>query len=152
MLFDEHNPIVKLCALGMDYEGQGKADEAAATFRKAWDEAHSDLEKCAAAHYVARHQPGVAGKLSWDETALRHALLVDDARICGSYPSLYLNIAKCLEDLNRPAEANEHYRKALSYAHCLNDDGYGSLISAGIRKGIERTSGPHEISGRITPA
>lgn len=146
MLFDEHNAIVKLCALGMDYEGQGRPEDAAATFRKAWSEAGNDLEKCAAAHYVARHQPGVAEKLTWDEVALKHAMQVNDPRICGSFPSLYLNIAKCLEDLNRSAEANEHYRKALSYVHCLNDDGYGNLIQVGIRKGIERTSGPHEAS------
>jgi tetratricopeptide (TPR) repeat protein len=140
MLFDEHNAIVKLCARGMESEGAGYADEASALFHRAWDEARTDLEKCAAAHYLARHQQSVSDKLIWDRTALAHALKVADERIKGSYPSLYLNIGKCLEDLGDRERAHEQYRLALSYTSFLGQDGYGSMIAAGIRKGIERTT------------
>ena len=34
MEFDPNNQIVKLCALGMDMEGQGKLEEASNLFRK----------------------------------------------------------------------------------------------------------------------
>lgn len=140
MLFDEHNAIVKLCARGMESEGQGHADEASALFQQAWNEASTDVEKCAAAHYLARHQQRVADKLTWDRTALAHARKVDDERIKGSYPSLYLNIGKCLEDLGDREGANEQYRLALSHTSYLGQDGYGSMITAGIQKGIERTT------------
>jgi hypothetical protein len=140
MQFDPENPIIKLCAHGMQLEGEGKRDEAAATFQQAWGQAATDFEKFTAAHYVARHQDTVAGKLKWDETALQLALGLDDENIKGALPSLYLNIGKCHEDLNDFTKANENYRLALSYTGFLNEDGYGNMIKAGINNGIERVS------------
>lgn len=140
MQFDEHNPIVKLCAKGMDCEGQGNAKEASELFYQAWNEASTDLEKFIAAHYVARHQEDVADKLKWDERALNFALKVNDGNMKGTYSSLYLNIGKCYEDLGDPEKANDRYRQARAYSHYLKDDGYGKMIGAGIKKGIDRTS------------
>lgn len=58
-------------------------------------------------HYVARHQGSVADKPQWDETALRYALQTDDAEMKHVYPSLYLNIDKCHEDLKDMDRAEE---------------------------------------------
>ncbi len=99
MHFDPNNNIVKLCAEGMDLEGEGKK-EAKMLFQQAWNEAANDVEKFTAAHYVARHQPTVEDKLKWDETALQLAVKIDDQNMKGTYPSLYINIAKCYEDMN----------------------------------------------------
>lgn len=63
--------------------------------------AADDFEKFTAAHYVARHQKSVEDKLNWDETALAFTLKINDRNMRTSYPSLYLNIAKCYEDLRR---------------------------------------------------
>lgn len=140
MQFDPENPIFKLCAHGMQLEGEGRHDEASTTFQQAWEQAANNFEKFTAAHYVARHQDSVAGKLKWDETALQLALGLDDEGIKGMLPSLYLNIAKCHEDLHDFIKANENYRLALAYTSFLPDDGYGNMIRAGINAGIARVS------------
>jgi tetratricopeptide (TPR) repeat protein len=138
MQFDAKNPVVKLCAKGMEQEGSGNPAEAKRLFMQAWEQAASDLEKFTAAHYVARHQPSILQKLQWDETALRHALALKDENMKGALPSLYLNIAKCYEDLGEKDKARIHYEQALSYSVFLANDGYGSMIRSGIQKGLDR--------------
>jgi tetratricopeptide (TPR) repeat protein len=138
MEVDPNNNVVKLCTQGMSLEGQGKVEEASKLFIKAWDEATNDFEKFTAAHYVARHQKSVADKLKWDETALELALKIDNKSVKESFPSLYLNIAKCYEDLNNFDNAKINYQLALSFANLLSDNGYGNMIKGGITKGIER--------------
>jgi rifampin ADP-ribosylating transferase len=138
MLFDPENPIIKLCAQGMQMEGEGKAAEASALFYLAWDKASNDFERFTAAHYIARHQQNIADKLHWDQTALNLALTIDDENLRATYPSLYLNIAKCHEDMKDYVQAAENYRSALKYAAFLPDDGYGNMIRAGISNGLAR--------------
>jgi tetratricopeptide (TPR) repeat protein len=138
MTFDPDNNIVKLCAQGMSLEGEGKKTEALKLFQQAWDEATNDFEKFTAAHYIARHQNSVVDKLKWDETALNCALKLNDNALKGTYPSLYLNIGKCYEDLNDFENAKKRYDLALSFTEYLPDDGYGNMIKNGIFKGIER--------------
>jgi len=138
MQFDPENHVNKLCAQGMQSEGEGKPEEASKLFQQAWNEAANDREKFTAAHYVARHQTSVADKLKWDQAALNLALKIDEEDIKGAYPSLYLNIAKCYEDLNEFAKAHENYLSALNFTTFLLDNGYGNMIRAGIGNGIER--------------
>jgi tetratricopeptide (TPR) repeat protein len=136
MQFDINNNTIRLCAEGMALEGQGI--EAKKLFQQAWDEASNDFEKFISAHYMARHQENVEGKLAWDETALQCALKVDDDNTRASYPSLYLNIAKCHEDLNDRDKAMRNYELALSYANLLPEDGYVNMIKRGIMDGMGR--------------
>jgi tetratricopeptide (TPR) repeat protein len=138
MQFDPENHVNKLCAQGMQAEGEGKPEEASKLFQQAWNEAANDREKFTAAHYVARHQKSVADKLKWDQAALDRALKIDEEDIKGAYPSLYLNIAKCYEDLKDFDKANENYLLALNFTTFLLDDGYGNMIRGGINNGIER--------------
>ncbi len=138
MQFEPDNKIVKLCAQGMDLEGEGKNEEASEIFLKAWEETGDDKEKFTAAHYVARHQKSVADKLAWDETALELALKMKDDSVKGAYPSLYLNIAKDYEDLNEFEKATKNYELALTYTTFLHDDGYGKMIKGGVENGLER--------------
>lgn len=138
MEFDQNNNIVKLCALGMEMEGKGKPEEANKLFMQAWNEATNDFEKFIAAHYVARHQKTLADKLKWDETALQLALKMNNDTVKEAFPSLYLNIAKCYEDLGDFNEAKKHYDLALSFTNMLPENGYGNMMKNGILKGIER--------------
>jgi hypothetical protein len=138
MTFDPSNKIVILCSKGMDKESEGKAEEASQLFLQAWNEATSDMEKFIAAHYVARIQKTISDKLIWDQNALDLALKLNDEKMKGSYPSLYLNIAKCYEDKNDRENARINYESALSYSHFLPDDGYGKMILSGINQGIKR--------------
>ena len=140
MQFDPENPINKLCAQGMQLEGEGKPSEASQIFNQAWEQATTNIEKLTAAHYIARHQNNVYDKLQWDETALQLALNIDNVEIKGIYPSLYLNIAKCFEDIKDYVKALENYQMAHSFISFLPSDGYGDLIRAGINNGLQRTS------------
>nr|WP_294894894.1 hypothetical protein [uncultured Pedobacter sp.] len=138
MQFDPDNKIVKLCAQGMDMEGKGNAEEASKLFLQAWNESTNDFEKFTSAHYVARHQKSIVEKLKWDETALHLALKINDDTVRGTYSSLYLNIAKCYEDLNDFDNARKNYQLGLSFTNLLPDNGYGNMMRVGLQNGIER--------------
>jgi len=140
MQFDTNNPIIQLCTQGMQLEGEGKPGEARQLFYRAWNEATSPFEQFTAAHYVARHQPTVEDKLRWDERCLQIALTIAEDDVKASYPSLYLNVGKCYEDLGNKAEALNNYTKAQEYSSFLTADGYGNMIRAGIEKGLLRVS------------
>ena len=142
MLFDQENPVVQLCTKGMECEMGGHMPEAKALYGQAWQLARDDHEKFIAAHYLARQQPGITGKLQWDKTALVHAQRVEDAGVKAVFPSLHLNIAKGYEDLGNIPAARRHYLRAQSFIAYLPGDGYGKMISAGIHAGLERTGGP----------
>jgi tetratricopeptide (TPR) repeat protein len=138
MYFDPDNKINKLCADGMLAEGMGEMEKAKNLFLQAWRESESDFEKFTAAHFVARHQENVSDKLHWDELALEMAKRIKDESIKSTYPSLYLNIGKCYEDLDDFELALENYQKAASYTEFLSEDGYGKMIKSGILGGLER--------------
>jgi len=137
MEFNTNNEIIRLCAQGMDMEGQGNSEEASQLFNQAWNKATNDFEKFTAAHYVARHQKNISEKLRWDETALELALKINDDSIKSAFPSLYLNVAKCYEDLNDADNAMKNYQLALSFTNFLSNDEYGKMIKTGISRGIE---------------
>ena len=136
--FDPENNIVKLCALGMEMEALGKPAAALNLFQQAWEEATNDFEKFTAAHYVARHQRSIDEKLKWDEISLNLAHSVSDDKMKGTFPSLYLNVGKCYEDLKDYDKAKKHYELGLSFVSFLPDDGYGRMIKAGLKNGLDR--------------
>src|SRR6185312_3517464 len=123
MEFNPSNNIVKRCLQGMAMEEKGKPEEACELFLQAWNEATDDSEKFLAAHYVARHQKNVPDKLKWLETGLQLALNINDDTIKSALPALYLNIAKCYEDLNNAEEAKKNYELATSFADKPSDNG-----------------------------
>jgi rifampin ADP-ribosylating transferase len=142
MEFDPNNNVIKLCVQGLDMEGKGKHDEAGKIFFQAWNEATNDFEKFTSAHFVARHQKDVRDKLKWLETALQFALKINNITVQGAFPSLYLNIAKCYEDLGDPHNAKKNHELAISSAGKLSDTGpfyhgtkadlkVGDLLTAG---------------------
>ena len=138
MRFNPDNPVIQLCSEGMAREMQRDHEGAAELFQKAWSLASNDFEKFTAAHYVARHQKSAEEKLEWDQRALEHALKIEGEEIKGSFPSLYLNIGKCYEDLGQVENAKEYYEQALAYAEHLPDDEYGKMTKDGVKRGIER--------------
>lgn len=142
MEFSPFHHVVKLCLQGMDMEDKGKPEEASKLFLQGWNEATNDFEKFLAAYYVARHQKTVSDKLNWLETALRFALRVSNDAVNSALPSLYMNIAKCYEDLNNHDKAKEHSDLAISFKYNPSDKGpfyhgtkanlnVGDLLTAG---------------------
>ena len=142
MEFTPNNHVVKRCLQGMEMEEKGKPEEAARLFHQAWDEATNDFEKFIATHYVARHQKNVSDKLNWLETSLQFALKINNDTVKSAFPALYLNIAKCYEDLNEPEKAKKNYDLAASFKDNPSDKGpfyhgtkadlqVGDLLTAG---------------------
>jgi len=142
MEFNPNNNVIKLCIQGMGLEEKGKPGEASRLFLQAWNEATNDFEKFTAAYYVARHQKNVSDKLKWLETALQFALKINNDSVKGAFPSLYLNIAKCYEDVSDPGNAKKNHELAISFTDKLSDKGpfyhgtkadlqVGDLLTAG---------------------
>lgn len=140
MHLDPENEVNKRCAQGMQLEGEGRPEDAMRAFEQAWQQAGTYLEKLIAAHYLARHQAVPELSLAWNNTALEMARNITDEGIRSFYPSLYLNIAKCYEDMGDHAQAEANYKDAERFAGYLGDDGYGNMIRSGIKSGLDRTN------------
>ena len=123
MEFDPNNNVVKRCVQGMDMEEKGKPEEASRVFLQAWNEATNDFEKFIATHFVARHQKNVSDKLKWLKTALQFALKINNDSVKSAFPSLYVSIAKCYEDLNDLDNAKKNYELANSFMGKPSDKG-----------------------------
>jgi rifampin ADP-ribosylating transferase len=123
MEFNPNNHVVKLCLQGMAMEEADKAEEAAKLFLQAWNASTNDFEKFLAAHYVARHQNKVSDRLKWFETALQLGSTMSDAAVQSAFPSLYMNIAKCQEELDEPERARKSLEMAASFKDRPADTG-----------------------------
>ncbi len=53
---DPNNPIVLLCARGIQAEQEGRMTDAHSSYEEAWGARSNDFEGCIAAHYLARTQ------------------------------------------------------------------------------------------------
>jgi rifampin ADP-ribosylating transferase len=142
MEFNPNNHVVKLCLQGMGMEEKDKPEEASKLFLQAWKEATNDFEKFMASHYVARHQKNVPDKLKWLETGLEFALKINNDVVKSAFPSLYLNIAECYENLSDPDNAKKNYELATTFKDKPSDKGpfyhgtkadlqVGDLLTAG---------------------
>ena len=132
------NPIVKLCVPGMEAEAGGRSADALLLFMQAWEQRKDDYDACVAAHYVARHQKTPAQSLHWNQEALDRAHAVNDERVHGFYPSLYLNMGKAHEDLGDRKEAKRFYELAAARTSDLPEGRYGDLVRDGIQRGLQR--------------
>jgi len=129
---DPENPVVKLCALGMQAEAEGRVEDAKQRFAEAWDARTDDFEACVAAHYVARHQSTPEETLRWNQIAVDHADALADDRARAFFPSLYLCLGKSHEDLGNLTEAARLYRLAQARVGVLGGDSYGDLVRRGL--------------------
>lgn len=73
MLYDPENPVVQLCAKGIEIEYSGDLLMAGELYRRAWDEAMGPLDRSTAAHYIARVQETPEESLRWNLMALEQA-------------------------------------------------------------------------------
>ncbi len=135
---DPDNPIVKLCAQGMQAEFDDKPNQARILFAQAWDAAQDDYEASIAAHFLARHQDTPQETLHWNQESLARADAVTDDRVAAFYPSLYLNLGHSYEVLGDLAEAARWYDRAASKSKVLQDDRYGNIVQGGIAAGKAR--------------
>lgn len=142
MEFSPFNPVIRLCIQGMAMEESGRAEDAAQLFLQAWNEATNDHERYLAAHYVSRHQETTAEKLQWLETALQFATKIRDVSVTSALPSLYLNIARCYEELGDAAKAKTYTGLSISYRNDPADKGpFYHGTKANLRPGDLLTAG-----------
>ncbi len=139
MAIDPENPIVQLCAKGIQEEMNGNITAAASLYEQGWEQKTSDYEATIVAHYMARIQTTTEDVLHWNLQALLHADKVGDESVQAFYPSLYLNIGKAYEDLGNAAEAMKNYELGVEKAHLLPDDPLGNLTREALARGLERT-------------
>jgi len=136
---DANNPVVRLCAEGMQAESEGRVAEARTLFERTWEASTDDYEACIAAHYVARHQTDTEATFYWNQEALRRADAVKDDRVRGFYPSLYLNLGNSYELLGNAVEACRHYELAAARLRDLPPGPYGDMVRSGVADGQRRT-------------
>ena len=141
---DVNNPVVKLCAEGMQAEFAGRGGEAYAMFMRAWEARTDDYEACVAAHFLARYQQEPAESLRWNREALERANAVQDERVRDFYPSLCLNLGKSHEELGDQTEARRYYLLATDGAARLPDNPYGDTVREASAEGLKRVSGKGE--------
>lgn len=140
--FDLNNVVVKLCMSGMGIEDSGNIEGAIMMFHKAWHEATDDYERFISAYHLARQQESLTEKLKWMETSLQCALKINDDNVESAYSTLYLNIAKCYEELRDSENAKRNYELSSSSKGAPSDEGpfyhgtkadlqVGDLLTAG---------------------
>jgi tetratricopeptide (TPR) repeat protein len=140
--FDPNNVVIKLCMSGMGLEDSGNIEDAVKVFHKAWHEATDDYERFIAAYHLARQQKSIIDKLKWMETSLQCALKINDDNVKSAYSTLYLNIAKCYEELCDSENAKRNYELSNSSKGAPSDVGpfyhgtkadlkVGDLLTAG---------------------
>ena len=135
---DPNNPVVKLCAAGMQAEAEGRPNDALLLFLQAWQQSTDDYEACVAAHYVARHQKTPQESLRWNQESLDRADAVNEERVRDFYPSLYLNMGKSYEDIGDRREACRNYQLAAARLSGLSEGRYRDVVRDGIARGLER--------------
>lgn len=121
--FDPNNIVIKLCMSGMSLEENGDIEEASTLFLKAWSEARDDYERFIAAYHLARLQKSIIDKLKWFETSLQGALYVNDDNVKSAYPTLYLKIAQCYEEMGVSDKAKRNYELSNLYKGAPTDKG-----------------------------
>lgn len=129
---DPNNPVVRLCAQGMEAEQSGRPDDARALFQQAWDSRSNDYEGCIAAHYLARQQADDQAAFRWNLIALRLADAVDEAQVRGFYPSLHLCMASSYQLLGDRTASLAHLSEAEQRVDVLPENPYKDVVRAGI--------------------
>lgn len=136
MSLNPDNPVVALCASGMQVDGEPR--KALALFERAWALRTDDVEASVAAHFMARHQPTPAAALHWNELALRHADAVTDGRAGALLPSLCLNLADSYRVNGRLRDAEAAARRGLAALNALPaDDGYVAFVRMGLERMLQ---------------
>lgn len=137
---DPDNPVIRLCAQGMEAEQAQRADEARALFEQAWETRSNDYEGCIAAHYLARHQPDDQATFGWNQTALRlaDAAQAGDHDVGGFYSSLHLNMASSYQLLGDRTAARAHLVEADRRIAAVPEGPYKEMVRTGISNLTDR--------------
>jgi len=99
------------------------------------------LHRCALAHHLADVQDEFVEELVWDQRALQAADSITAERaaetgvagsVAGFYPSLHLNLGEDHRRLGDIDAARHHLALGQQASAALGDDGYSTMIKAGL--------------------
>jgi hypothetical protein len=138
-MIDPQNPIVMLCARGIQAEAEHRYIDARALYQQAWEQHTDDYEACIAAHYLARQQETLEDSRAWNQAALDHAARVAPERVDDFLPSLYLNLGWSHEVLNDLAGAQRCYAAGAAHLEALPSGAYTDVVRDGLMRGLQRT-------------
>ena len=138
MILHPENPVVALCAQGLQAETERRLADARRLFEAAWHARASDRDAAIAAHFVARHQESLEQTLAWNRRALDHALAAPPDQVSTLFPSLYLNLAHSHEMLSQPAEAARFLAAGEEWLGELDDSAYAAVVRDGFARCRER--------------
>lgn len=136
---DPDNHVVRLCVHGVEVEMQGDLDAARSSYEAAWSVARDDVERCIAAHFLARVQTDLDARVRWNREALERADSVDRAAVAAFYPSLYLNLGSALEGIHDQDGARDAYRRAADGLADLDAGAYADTVRRGVHAALART-------------
>lgn len=123
MKFNPSNPLIQLCLKGMGLEASGELEAAQETFQAAWEQAETDYEKFIVAYQVGIRQKANTDRLHWLQQSLAFSQKVDDEDVKSAYPTLYLAIASCYEELKDAKNAQKNRALAKVYKGKPTDKG-----------------------------
>jgi tetratricopeptide (TPR) repeat protein len=129
---------VDYCVKGMAAEAAGRMDEALSLFMQAWAAAKDDLDRCIAAHYIARQQEKPEDALHWNRAALEYASASGSEQALEFYPSLYLNLGWSYETIGDRPEAVRYYRLGAASLSDLPAGPYRDMVERGLTEGLKR--------------
>ena len=139
MQTDPENPVVKLCAAGIQAEMAGRPGEAHAAYASAWEAATDSYERSIAAHYLARTGGTAENRHRWNSVALAEAQRVTEPpRVAAFLPSLHLNLGHSCEELGRTDAAREHYRLGRAGLGALDAGPYTAVVRGGLEAAAQR--------------
>lgn len=137
MFLDPENPVMQLCAAGMQVDGEPA--KALALFEQAWAARRDDFDASVAAHFLARHQATTNATLAWNERALHHAETITDDRVLSLLPSLCLNLGESYRIAGRLDEAEQLAHRGVRAVDALQaDDGYAQFVRLGLNRLLQR--------------
>lgn len=111
MDFNPGNPDIKKCVESMILAEKGHVMEAGKMMQRTYNEAQHDFEKFIAAWFVARYHQDFSDRLQWLETSLQHGLATNDDTVKTAFPALYLEIARCNEQLGDRESAKKNLER-----------------------------------------
>lgn len=132
MTIDPENPVVALCAAGIQLEGTPAA--ARSLFEQAWSARRDDYDASIAAHFLARQQATPADALHWNEVAVERAEAVTDGRAEELMASLYLNLGDAQLSSGNRAAAAVAVERATASLCALGAGGYRDFVELGIQR------------------
>lgn len=123
-IFNPQNKIIRLCMLGMNLiEEQGDFEEGMDTLKKALSESENDFDRFIVTYKTAKYEKESSIKLRLLEECKQYIIKSDDYGVKSTFSTIYLDIARCYEELGDLEKAKANYELSDLYNTNPCDEG-----------------------------